>query len=448
MTLKEAKKILKKECFGLCVNFDNRTEFCEMPEWEKPEVVEAKKIVNQNGLLTVMTESECEVRKARLNKQYEDNTRLEGSSSGEIPIEHDGEPIPGPTLHEGAKEFYGALLDEQKKQIDELNRCIENQKDEIASMDASFAYKKSEYEDKIKSLGNEISRLEGVICKMNARIKELRKESSKHLRDKIKAFYENQDLEKKVDRIENRFYFAMKKVRQLNKDLSDKDAVLSDVSEELRFSLMRHRTAYESCVKKNEEIERLKKAHDKNRKASTKAVAIYVDAVTKAELDGLLLDFWENDGEKITAIYQLKNGKRSKLCLDFTGEKIVFSRSDPDKKPAPGEGFTKLQEKAVKSYNEHDKMCKDFMINAGYKGGKGILDQMEIKVDLGKGKSPTHVACLNPNCASQDESLEAICKKCEELGIDVHYHVDQEPTYTNVFGDEIPVTQLRNLFAL
>lgn len=91
---------------------------------------------------------------------------------------------------------------------------------------------------KAKRLGKEITRLNKAIHKKNMKIEELRKESSRHLRGKIKVFYENVDLEKM---------------------LKDKDAVLSDVAEELRLSKIREKNLTEVCQKYMKENEELKK---------------------------------------------------------------------------------------------------------------------------------------------------------------------------------------------
>lgn len=85
-------------------------------------------------------------------------------------------------------------------------------------------------------LGREIARLNKNIYKKNMKIEELRKESSRHLRGKIKMFVENEDLEQM---------------------LKDKDAVLSDVAEELRLSKIREKNLTEvsqKYMKENEEL--------------------------------------------------------------------------------------------------------------------------------------------------------------------------------------------------
>ena len=172
-------------------------------EFEKPEVCEAIKVANANRWTVYLTPTEWDEREARLKKEYEENNKAPGYG-GEKPKEGN------PALAESASQFNDALLDEQA--------------------------------DKIKRLGKEITRLNKAIHKKNMKIEELRKESSRHLRGKIKIFGENVDLEKM---------------------LKDKDAVLSDVAEELRLSKIREKNLTEVCQKYMKENEELKEKLDK-----------------------------------------------------------------------------------------------------------------------------------------------------------------------------------------
>ena len=195
-------------------------------EFEKPEVCEAIKVANANRWTVYLTPTEWDEREARLKKEYEENNKAPGYG-GEKPKEKvriiccSASPKAdfyykhvlkegNPDLAESASQFNDALLDEQAK--------------------------------KIKHLTKKITRLNEAIHKKKMKIEELRKESSRHLRGKIKVFYENVDLEKM---------------------LKDKDAVLSDVAEELRLSKIREKNLTEVCQKYMKENEELKKNLDK-----------------------------------------------------------------------------------------------------------------------------------------------------------------------------------------
>ena len=202
MTLKEAKKVLKKEGFIVDKIGKPRTVFDFFIENEDPDICEAMQVVSTAGYDIYMEANRFEDRKARLKKEHEENTK--DPDSAENHIKEDSGV--NPALKESASQFNDALLDEQA--------------------------------DKIKRLGKEITRLNKAIHKKNMKIEELRKESSRHLRGKIKMFVENEDLEQM---------------------LKDKDAVLSDVAEELRLSKIREKNLTEISQKYMKENEELKK---------------------------------------------------------------------------------------------------------------------------------------------------------------------------------------------
>lgn len=232
MTLKEAKDILKKE-FAV-IGLHKSTEPFEFDDsnwfgYEKPSVLEAFRVLAKEGYYISISGHDYNMREKRLKKEYEENTKAPGPGE-EQPEEKKGIIYPttfpkadfyykhvlnegNPALKEAASQFNDALLDEQAKEI----KCIK---------------------EKNLRLGKEIARLNKNIYKKNMKIEELRKESSRHLRGKIKMFGENVDLEQM---------------------LKDKDAVLSDVAEELRLSKIREKNLTEVCQKYMKENEELKK---------------------------------------------------------------------------------------------------------------------------------------------------------------------------------------------
>ena len=202
MTLKEAKKILKKEGFIVDKIGKPRTVFDFFIENEAPDICEAMQVVSTAGYDIYMEDNCFEERKKRLKKEHEENTK--DPDSAENHIKEDSSE--NPALAESASQFNDALLDEQGK--------------------------------KIKHLTKKITRLNKAIHKKNMKIEELRKESSRHLRGKIKMFFENEDLEQM---------------------LKDKNAVLADVAEELRLSKIREKNLTEVSQKYMKENEELKK---------------------------------------------------------------------------------------------------------------------------------------------------------------------------------------------
>lgn len=210
MTLKEAKKILKKEGFVLERFLGVLVEDVKTASWEKIAVSEATKVVAENGYFPLMEESKYKERKARLEKECEKSTKAPDYAKNCI---KEDSVVINPALKESAAQFNDALLDEQAKKIERLK-------------------------ERNLRLGKEIARLNKTIYKKNLKFEELRKESSRHLRGKIKMFGENVDLEQM---------------------LKDKNAVLSDVAEELRLSKIREKNLVEVSQKYMKENEELKK---------------------------------------------------------------------------------------------------------------------------------------------------------------------------------------------
>ena len=165
-------------------------------EFEKPEVCEAIKVANANRWTVGLSPIEWDDREARLKKEYEKNTKAPGSG-GDQPKEGN------PALAESASQFNDALLDEQAKKIAELTEEKERLEDKITIFNIFKKRNDESYRRQIRSLDKEISKLNGII--------------------------------------------------------HDKNAVLSDVAEELRLSKIREKNLTEVCQKYMKEVEDLKK---------------------------------------------------------------------------------------------------------------------------------------------------------------------------------------------
>lgn len=198
MTLKEAKKILESEGFVVERFLGVLIEDVKAASWEKIEVGEAMKVVAENGYFPFMEKSKYEERKARLKKEYEKNTKAPGPGEEQS---KEGNPA----LAESASQFNDALLDEQAKKIAELTKDKELMKKATLSQLDDFIEiynlltKESQ---KTKRLGKEIAKLNGII--------------------------------------------------------HDKNAILSDVAEELRLSKIREKNLNEVCQKYVKEVEDLR----------------------------------------------------------------------------------------------------------------------------------------------------------------------------------------------
>lgn len=201
MTLKEAKKILESEGFKLGGPGKSGVVSEFFTEYESPKICEAMQIVCSAGFQLAMLAGVFDERKERLKREYEQNTKAPGSAENLIK-EDSGV---NPALAEAASQFNDALLDEQAKKIAELTKDKELMKKATLSQLDDFIEiynlltKESQ---KTKRLGKEIAKLNGII--------------------------------------------------------HDKNAILSDVAEELRLSKIREKNLTEVCQKYVKEVEDLR----------------------------------------------------------------------------------------------------------------------------------------------------------------------------------------------
>lgn len=435
-------------------------------EHEKPAVLEAFRVLAKEGYYISISGHDYNEREKRLKKEYEENTKSPGPGE-EQPEEKKGIIYPttfpkadfyykhvlnegNPALKEAASQFNEALLDEQAKEIESLrdkckkyadildsvrdklrelkaeNRRIKNSdlnlegliyatrelkekdkkieklakenerlKDQIAVLDACKKHNDKIDRLQIKRLGKEIARLNGIIHDKNEEIKRKTKGC-------CELVTENVDLKKK---------------------LSDKDAVLSDVAEELRLSKIREKNLTEVCQKymkenkelwatladnvvdkidaqalksaesalayKEKEIEKLQKQLKYKSPlpfGSVEAINIYVENISRARRGGFNKSVASTMGEtELSETYEYGD-KKLKYALHFNEDgSITYECSDPDK----------------------------------------------------KSRIPT----------PEESKYDSLIERCKRLGIELHYHDGEVPTYTNVFGDEVPVYGLRGIFA-
>ena len=210
MTLKEAKDILKKE-FEV-IGIHKSTEPFEFDEsrWiehEKPSVLEAFRVLYKEGYYVTISGHDYQIRKKRLQKEYEENTKAPGPGE-EQPKEGNY------ALKEAASQFNDALLDEQEK--------------------------------KIKHLTKKITRLNKTIYKKNLKVEELKehlkesKESAMNFSSLLSdAYDELRELKKKlanmvVDKIDARaLKSAESALAYKEKVIAEKDEVIADLGNEL-----------------------------------------------------------------------------------------------------------------------------------------------------------------------------------------------------------------------
>lgn len=445
-----------------------------MREFEKPEVCEAIKVANANKLIVGLSPEEWYERDARLKKEFEkrSNAPVPGKEQPEEKkriicwsaspkadfyykyVLNEGNPA----LKESASQFNDALLDEQAKEIDKQNKEITRLLSLVEKKENSISrlyYEKSvlekeneelkkgeiparyfdkalvdEQSEKIKKLEHEKLDILEMASSCKQTIAELTEENER-LKDQVAVLYACK---------ENNEKYNLKQIKRLGKEISklnsiihDKNAVLSDVAEELRLSKIREKNLTEVCqkyVKENEaqkdlvddislkydgakhnlklridECEKLKKELDVAKKQNT---AVMVDMTAKC---------FRAARESINDVFESYAAKYAKSTLDD------------------------LKEEAYESFSA--KACNLGLV--GSKDGNGIIDQM-IGVDIAKegGDHSAIIARCCKNIAISKDEAEII-ERCTKNGTELHYSEKDGFTYTNIFGDEIPIICLRGM---
>lgn len=339
-------------------------------EFEKPEVCKAIKVANANKWVVGLSLTEWDERKARLKKEYEENTKAPGSG-GEQPNEGN------PALAESASQFNDALLDEQAKKIAELTEEKERLEDKITIFNIFKKRNDEAYRRQIRSLDKEISKLNGIIHDKNAVLSDVAEELRlSKIREKNmtevcqKYMKEVEDLReqlanKVVDKIDAQTLKSAesalaykekviadltKKLKSINmnrhneriykKQLAEKDEVIAELDKELDEANKHQQQAYRSCADKNKEIRALKlqisalekRGNGIDWKRNADAIKLYVNRASHERLWSPISQDICNEQELSFIINH--GGKRVKYALRFDDTDIVYECSDPDKKPS------------------------------------------------------------------------------------------------------------------
>lgn len=539
MTLKEAKKILEKEGFYV----EKATRPCAISEsfieYEDPTICEAMQVISSAGYFIYMEMGCFDARKARLKKEYGKSTKAPGSGE-EQSKEKKGIIYPStspkadfyykhvlnegnPALKEAASQFNDALLDEQAKKIKRLGK-------EISRLNGIIHDKNEEIKRKTKGCCELVAEnvdLKEDLRKTESLLHETREANSRNL----DTCFKNEDLiDELKKKLAEKTKLAKKYAKELSdsslglckleKQLKDKNAVLSDVAEELRLTKIREKNLAELGLKYVGENEKLKKELankvvdkiDAQALKSAESALAYKEkviaekdevvadlgnelAATKKELEDAnklvktvrkyskeyreygieavkmirkmakvivnegpvssedfkeyrrlangyrfnpqLPDFSEEEEKKLTAKILDINAKCMRAAREsindvFESYAAKYVKSTLDD----------LKEKAYESFNA--KACNLGLV--GSKDGNGIIDQM-IGVDIaeeGGDHSGIIAQCCKNIAISKDEA--EIIERCTKNGTELHYSEKDGFTYTNMFGEEMPIRCLRGMF--
>lgn len=334
MTLEEAKNLLEKEGFSF---YKRISELCTVPDhfkrYENPKICKAMDIVNSAGYCLSMGSSLFDERKARLKKEYEESRKKEENPS---------------LTFEEAKKF-------AKKDLEEHMERLISRKKERKEENPALKESASQFNDALLD------------------------EQGK----------ENKRLRKKITRLG-------KIIHKKEQMVKDKDAVLSDVAEELRLTKIREKNLAELGLKYVGENEKLKKElADK--------VVDKIDAQALKSAESALA--WKEKTitykDMALAYYEKKIAEKDEVIADLGKELAEAKKLNTAKildinakcmraaRESINDVFESYAAKYAKSTLDElkDKAYETFNAKAhklglvGSKDGKGIPDQM-ISVDI------------------------------------------------------------------
>lgn len=373
-----------------------------------------------------------------------------------------------------------------------------------------------EQSKKIKRLTGKISRLYKIIHKKNMKIEELRKESSRHLRGKVKLFgetvdlsqelcdknedlrlskiceknltevcqkyaKENEKLKKKlaskiVDKIDAQaLKSAESALAYKEKVIAEKDEVIADLCKELKAkkALVDHISKIRDSAKINlnlreKECEKLKEALEEKtklvemvRNASKEycnygvaanefikeLASLYVIANNKGTINVEMLERCRNyqtygfpancNREPKKEINDIARGNENKKPSLFRDDSVGAVTNRKDCSPAKDTHPTEDKPEEVELGEILDCVRKALekvhTVSINYD-----------KAEEGGDQSANIVQCDNGIILSKEEA--EIIERCTKNGTELHYSEKDGLTYTNVFGEEMPIRCLRGMF--
>lgn len=411
MTVEEAKKILEKEGFKLEGPGKPRVVSKSFTEYESHKICEAMQTVCSAGYGVMMLAGVFDARKARLKLEYEENIKAPGP--GEEQPKEDN-----PALKESASQFNDALLDEQAKKITELTKEKSNLEYQITILNACKEHNENVYRKQIKRLGKEIAQLNGIIhdkneeikrktkgcCELvaeNVDLKEGLRKTESLLHDTREAnsrnldtCFKNEDLINELkEKLAEKTKLAKKYAKELSdssldlcklekklkKQLKDKNAVLSDIADELRLSKIREKNLVDVSQKYTKENEELKKELankvvnkiDAQALKSAESALAYKEKVI-ADL-GKELKAQKNMMDELSLKYDGAKVNQLELMIKQYEATLSLFEADDSFKDA-------MLDYLSKSYDESQKRAAAFVYKSLSKStehGNGIADQMK-----------------------------------------------------------------------
>lgn len=415
MTLEEAKKILEKEGFHLVLAKKVINQTGAIREFEKPEVCEAIKVANANRWTVGLSPIEWDEREARLKKEYEKNTKAPGPGE-EQPKEGN------PALKEAASQFNDALLDELRKKIAAYKKLhfydtkTLKRKDEIIEelrdKNAELLGMVERMKENVKDIDTNLNAANETNKCLNKKVVELTKIKG-DLNSWISGLYfcihhNNDNYKYKLKRLG-------KEISKLNSIIHDKNAVLSDVSEELRLSTIREKNLAELGLKYVGENEKLKKELadkvvdkiDAQALKSAESALTYKEKVI-TEKDEVIADLGNELAatkkeleEKTKLVEMVRKGSKEYCEYGIAAEKMIQKMAGVIVYDRPV--FSK-------EFEEYRRWAK------GYRYNPQLYDFIEEEDKRFSPVKDTHPTEDNPEEVKMNEILEHVRKVLEEGG--------------------------------
>lgn len=463
MTLKEAKKILKKEGFILSLVSKVINQTGAIREFEKPEVCEAIKVANANKWTIGLSPIEWNEREKRLKKEHEKNNKESAHDKKSMTLEEakdmlmkEGFKLEGPGKPCDVSECFIEL---ESSEICEAMQIVCSAgymiMMEVCDFNARKARLKKELEEHANSpvSGKEKAKegnpaLEEAASQFNdALLDEQAKEIAELTKENedLKSWRENINREISLNTVSfiNETKRLGKEISKLNSIIHDKNAVLADVAEELRLTKIREKNLAELGLKYVGENEKLKKKLaekivdkiDAQALKSAESALAYKEKVI-AEKDEVIADLGKElaaqkdlvddislkyDGAKYNLKLRMDECEKLKEKLEEANNRIIAIRNASKGYCEYGIAAEKMIQKMAdvivydkpvfsKEFEEYRRWAN------GYRYNPQLYDFIEEEKKRFSPVKDTHPTEDNPEEVKMNEILEHVRKVLEEGG--------------------------------
>lgn len=418
-------------------------------EFAKPEVCEAINVANANRWTVYLTPIEWDDREARLKNEHEKNANASDKM--------------GMTLKEAKdilkKEFavIGIHKTTEPFEFDE-SRCIEHEKPSV--LEAFRVLSKEGYYVTIS--GHDYTMRE----------KRLKKEYEENTKDPDSVGEQPKEGNPALKEAASQFNDALldeqaKKIKHLTKKIARLNKIIHKKNEELRLTKIREKNLAELGLKYVGENEKLKKdladkvvdKIDARALKSAESALAYKEKVI-AEKDKVIAEL--NEKAKSVNMHRHKELAEKDDVIADLGKELASTKKELDEKT----NLVEMVRKGSKEYREYGiaalsmirKMAK-VIVNGGpvsskdYKEYRRLANGYSFNPQLPDfseeeekklSSSRYNHQCGNGITLSKEEAK--IIERCTKNGTELHYSKKYGLTYTNVFGEELPVICLRGMF--